>query len=71
MADNDYSMVQPIEGLPNVLGIAPTEQQEQQQRRKTPAKNRPQNPQPAQDDQSKTEAPQENHESNHLIDYRA
>jgi hypothetical protein len=72
MADNDYNTVQPIEGLPNVLGVAPTEQQPQHQRRKAAQKDRKQHPQPASDDQTQTETPQESQKnSNHLIDYRA
>ncbi len=70
MADNDYNTVQPIEGLPNVLGIAPTEQQ-QQQRRKGAEKDRQQHSQPAPDDKNQTETPPKSQSSNHLIDYRA
>lgn len=69
MADNDYNTVRPIDGLPNVLGITPTEQQQQQERRKGAQKGRPQHSQPA--DQTQTETPQENHDTSHLIDYRA
>ena len=71
MADNDYNTVQPIEGLPNVLGITPTEQQSQQQRRKAAQKDPKQHPQPPSDGQSQTETPQQNQKSDHLIDYRA
>jgi hypothetical protein len=72
MADNDYNSVVPIEGLGNVLGVSPTEQKEQeQQHRKTPSKSRPPHAKPDQDKQSQTEHPQDNHDGNHLIDYRA
>jgi hypothetical protein len=70
MADNDYNTVQPIDSLQNVLGITPTEQQPQQ-RRKAPQKDRQQHSPAASDDQAKKEAPQDSHDSNHLIDYRA
>ena len=53
MTDNDYNTVQPIEGLPNVLGIMPTEQQPQEQRRKAAQKDRRKRPQPASENQAK------------------
>jgi len=71
MTDNDYNTVQPIEGLPNVLGITPTEQQSQQQRRKAAQKDKKQHSQPPSDGQRQTETPPQNQKSDHLIDYRA
>jgi hypothetical protein len=69
MADNDYNTVRPIEGLPNVFGIAPTEQQ--QQERRNAQKDRQQRSQPASDEETQTETPKEKQTGNHLIDYRA
>jgi hypothetical protein len=70
MVDSEYSSVQPIEGLGNVLGIAPTDQKQQQQRR-TPDKGRQPQAPPEADEKPKAEAPQESHDKHHLIDYRA
>ncbi len=72
MADNDYNTIQPIESLASVLGVAPTEQQSQQQRRKGAQKGRePQHPPKASGDQTPAETPKEEQDRNHLIDYRA
>jgi hypothetical protein len=71
MTDSDYNTVRPIEGPPNVLGIAPMEQQQQQQPRKGAPKARPQHSQPAPEEEGRTESPKGRDDSNHLIDYRA
>ncbi len=71
MADNDYNTVQPIEGLPNVLGVAPTEQQQQQRRKGAQKDRQQQHARSAPDDQTQTETPQKSQSSSHLIDYRA
>jgi hypothetical protein len=71
MADNDYNTVQPIESLPNILGVTPTEQQPEQQRRKAAQKDKKPRPQPTPDDPEKAETPQDKRSSDHLIDYRA
>lgn len=71
MADDDYNTVRPIEVLQNVLGVAPTEQQKEQQRRKGAPKDRQQHSPPASDDPTKAAVPENNCDSDHLIDYRA
>ena len=66
--DSDYSTIRPVEGLQTVLGVAPTEQRQQQQR-KSPRDNREEHAQPQNAEEDEQVTPDDS--DPHSIDYRA
>ena len=75
IADNDFNIIKPVEGLQNIAGLAPTRRREQRKRRKDLHEEKKgeseQEPDNSVGEQELSDELIENAEDGHTIDYRA
>jgi len=72
MADTDFTIIKPVEGLQNVQGLSPTKRREERRRRQEPSSQHrePVEAQDESDDVSEEQRPATGDDS-HAIDYCA
>jgi hypothetical protein len=75
MADNDYNIIKPVDGLQNIRGLTPAKRREERKRRQNlPAEHAEQpeaQPDGTLDQQDSDKEPDDQANDQHLIDYRA
>lgn len=70
MADNDFNMIKPVEGLQNVHSLTPTGERRERKRRQN-APSREQTPEEAPPDEAAEEQEPARDDDSHAIDYCA
>ncbi|MHC4460070.1 MAG: hypothetical protein ACYS6W_14060 [Planctomycetota bacterium] len=75
MADNDYHIIKPAEGLQNIEALTPTRRREERKRKRNLAKQNNKEPEEelneSADQQDLGNEPAENESEQNTIDYRA
>ncbi len=75
IADNDFNIIKPVEGLQNIAGLTPVKHREQRKRRQDLHEEKKgeseQEPDKSVGEQDLSDELTENEEDRHTIDYRA
>lgn len=76
MADNNYNMVKPVEGLQNIAGLSPTRRRDEREHRQNPSQQQKDNAEqgpnePVTEEDTNPDTDDDKQDQDHRIDYCA